>query len=282
MSHVDGFRQAIGEDPRDDAVRLIYADWLDENGDPERAEFIRVQCELPRLGKNHPRRAGLVLREQELLQAHLDEWWQELPPWAREDSLGGPEESFSRGFVAEVLVEAEAFLRGAEDLYRVAPVDSLTISRIGNWMAELAACPYLARLRDLCILDPIGNEGTCLLVASPHLARLEELSLAGNGIGPSGATALSRSRFLANLTSLCLEENPLEDEGAIALATSPLLTRLRKLWLGDTRVGTSGALALAESTSLGHLTYLDLTVNPIAGEAAQALRDRFGSVVHLS
>jgi uncharacterized protein (TIGR02996 family) len=26
--------------------RLEYADWLDEHGDPERAEFVRVQCEL--------------------------------------------------------------------------------------------------------------------------------------------------------------------------------------------------------------------------------------------
>jgi uncharacterized protein (TIGR02996 family) len=34
--------------PEDDAPRLIYADWLDEHGQPERAEFIRVQCELAR------------------------------------------------------------------------------------------------------------------------------------------------------------------------------------------------------------------------------------------
>ncbi len=41
--------------PDDDAPRLVYADWLDENGEPERAEFIRVQCELARLGP--PRRS---------------------------------------------------------------------------------------------------------------------------------------------------------------------------------------------------------------------------------
>jgi uncharacterized protein (TIGR02996 family) len=31
------------ERPDDDAPRLVYADWLDENGEPDRAEFIRVQ-----------------------------------------------------------------------------------------------------------------------------------------------------------------------------------------------------------------------------------------------
>src|SRR5205814_2112647 len=36
---------AIVADPADDAARLAYADWLDEHGRPERAEFIRAQVE---------------------------------------------------------------------------------------------------------------------------------------------------------------------------------------------------------------------------------------------
>jgi uncharacterized protein (TIGR02996 family) len=31
--------------PADDTVRLVFADWLDEHGQPERAEFIRVQVQ---------------------------------------------------------------------------------------------------------------------------------------------------------------------------------------------------------------------------------------------
>jgi uncharacterized protein (TIGR02996 family) len=46
-------------DPDCDAARLIYADHLDEYGDGDadarRAEFIRVQCELARLGPPHKR-----------------------------------------------------------------------------------------------------------------------------------------------------------------------------------------------------------------------------------
>ena len=30
----------------DDAPRLIFSDWLEENGEPESAEFIRTQCAL--------------------------------------------------------------------------------------------------------------------------------------------------------------------------------------------------------------------------------------------
>jgi uncharacterized protein (TIGR02996 family) len=39
--------------PDDDAPRLVFADWLDEHGEPERAAFVRVQCELPRT-RVHP------------------------------------------------------------------------------------------------------------------------------------------------------------------------------------------------------------------------------------
>jgi uncharacterized protein (TIGR02996 family) len=42
----DGLFRAILEEPRRDDLRLIYADWLDEHGEPGRAEFIRVQVEL--------------------------------------------------------------------------------------------------------------------------------------------------------------------------------------------------------------------------------------------
>jgi uncharacterized protein (TIGR02996 family) len=46
VSERAAFIRAICEQPDDDTVRLVFADWLDENGEGERAEFIRVQCEL--------------------------------------------------------------------------------------------------------------------------------------------------------------------------------------------------------------------------------------------
>jgi uncharacterized protein (TIGR02996 family) len=41
VSDGDHLLHAILSDPADDAPRLIYADWLDENGDPDRASWIR-------------------------------------------------------------------------------------------------------------------------------------------------------------------------------------------------------------------------------------------------
>jgi uncharacterized protein (TIGR02996 family) len=45
------FLAAVLADPQDDAPRLIYADWLDEQGRCEQAEFIRVQMELAATGR---------------------------------------------------------------------------------------------------------------------------------------------------------------------------------------------------------------------------------------
>lgn len=41
-----GLLQAILAAPDDDTPRLILADWFEEHGDGERAEFIRVQCDI--------------------------------------------------------------------------------------------------------------------------------------------------------------------------------------------------------------------------------------------
>lgn len=40
---------AVQANPDDDTVRLVYADWLQENGDEARADLIRVQVEIARL-----------------------------------------------------------------------------------------------------------------------------------------------------------------------------------------------------------------------------------------
>jgi uncharacterized protein (TIGR02996 family) len=45
-THEGAFLQSICEAAGDDGPRLVYADWLEDNGQPQRAEFIRLQCRL--------------------------------------------------------------------------------------------------------------------------------------------------------------------------------------------------------------------------------------------
>src|SRR5207248_690173 len=76
MAKQEAFLRAIAANPDDDAPRLIFADWLEENGDPERAEFIRTQCALASSNLSEKRRHTLRVRERELLEARRREWRQ--------------------------------------------------------------------------------------------------------------------------------------------------------------------------------------------------------------
>jgi uncharacterized protein (TIGR02996 family) len=69
---------AIRAHPDDDTPRLVYADWLQENGDEPRAEFIRVQCALAKLPrdrrKHRKERVLLEPRDEVLLSANRERW----------------------------------------------------------------------------------------------------------------------------------------------------------------------------------------------------------------
>src|SRR6266550_3426966 len=73
MGDREGFFRAITEDSEDDAPRLVFADWLDEQGDP-RGELMRLQVHLARLPEGDHRRAVLEKRERELLDRHAVDW----------------------------------------------------------------------------------------------------------------------------------------------------------------------------------------------------------------
>lgn len=71
----DALLQAICANPEDDTPRLVYADWLDDHGQPERAEFIRVESQLVKLSPDASRRQELEARKEQLLWVAYREKW---------------------------------------------------------------------------------------------------------------------------------------------------------------------------------------------------------------
>src|SRR5262249_5900504 len=178
------FLRTILEAPDDDAPRLVYADFLEEHGEAERAELIRIQCELERVTDGEPRRSRLQAREQELLQRHQVAWKNQLPQRDGVDWL-----SFRRGFVAQVRFnDPSAFLDHASEIFEATPVRHISLHRLdSDKAAALAKSPYLAGVRVLDLDDGnrIGNAGLEALAASPRLAGLEVLKVRSNYIGPA-------------------------------------------------------------------------------------------------
>ncbi len=67
---------AIVADPREDTPRLVFADWLDENGQPERAEFIRgsIRAADIQLVRQLQEWDKVRDRMEALLRGHRLEW----------------------------------------------------------------------------------------------------------------------------------------------------------------------------------------------------------------
>lgn len=69
----DAFLRAIIANPDDDAPRLIFADWLEEHGEGERSEFIRVQCEIAK-GPPGLRCSEITYDSGGTIRAKLESW----------------------------------------------------------------------------------------------------------------------------------------------------------------------------------------------------------------
>jgi uncharacterized protein (TIGR02996 family) len=67
------FLRAMLDVPEDRTTWLVYADWLDDRGDP-RAEFLRLSVERDALTEGNPARAGIEARLAQL-RAELDPQW---------------------------------------------------------------------------------------------------------------------------------------------------------------------------------------------------------------
>src|SRR4051812_15312829 len=109
MADRDDFLAAIRRVPDDDTPRLVFADWLDEHGDPL-GEFIRVQVELEKV-RDHPgdpRAEALQHREDVLGERHGRDWLGGAAGITAEYPAFGP--VFRRGLPEFVCLSLDTFL----------------------------------------------------------------------------------------------------------------------------------------------------------------------------
>jgi uncharacterized protein (TIGR02996 family) len=266
MRDDEAFLRAVIEQPDDDLPRLVYADWLDEHGEPERAEFIRVQCELARLPLDGPRAGKLRNREQALLGGNR---WRQ---WAGSLAAFADEFHYRRGFVEGLTLGAAAFLRHTAAILAAAPLSHVRLTDAWEEIDKLAASPHLERIRRLSLWgNHLRDEDVSRLAESPHLAYLEWLDLGWNLIGPAGAEALAQSPHFLSLSFLDLSSNELGAAGARALARSIFFQPLQALSLEATNLGAAGVEALAYQQGLPALIELNLSRNSIGRDGIHAL-----------
>ncbi len=146
--------RAILETPAEDVSRLVYADWLQENGHEARAEFIRVQCELEHCPSTHTAEtmygihwAELCIREYRLLKSHGHDWLAGIGIKTSQHDGGvsegvnyeivtGAERGsgircdFARGFVETITCDAAVWLAYADAILAAHPVERVTLTTV--------------------------------------------------------------------------------------------------------------------------------------------------------
>jgi uncharacterized protein (TIGR02996 family) len=216
MAEHPGLMQAIIDAPDDDAPRLIYADWLDDQGEALRAEFIRLHCRWGQLLEEH-RDPYRVISSEELRQEHRDCLLAPLvslglSPWMYASSypVRGCRFHFRRGLVEEIEVNGEEML-----------------TRLGKCVEQVFERTPLRRLQlvpeDIYSYDE--NEGRSPLILGvlravvglPRVAQLRELSFSRYRLGDAAARALLDSPYLRPETRLIVENHRFQPKLLAAL-----------------------------------------------------------------
>ncbi|HKB06191.1 MAG TPA: TIGR02996 domain-containing protein [Gemmataceae bacterium] len=219
--------RAVCESPDDDAPRLVYADWLEEGGAPEHAEFIRSSVRVARGDLNGDDRADAVAG----IEALTPEWlaWSDTLPrppgvqWHRWND---------RGFVSAVEFDSPAaFAAHAATIFASAPISRLILSGFDpRSVGALTDSPLLTRIRQLEFLySRLADAGVERLAGCAHLSQLRHLNLSANDVGDTGLNALTASPHLTALEVLVLSQNRITSTGALWLTDAhafPLLDRL--------------------------------------------------------
>lgn len=313
MSH-KAFHQDIINNRDDDAPRLIYADWLEENGEALWADFIRTQCHLAASTPDSDQYVDLLERQTELECLVPSKSILPVPKLPkRQPGVDQAEwESPRRGFHEKLSLEMkyshnsrqrdkpEAIVHLCEqlrDIFASTPLQALAISNMGPTQSEtlllkediLQNCTSLdfrsdhSEAYDEPTYPIWADQEAEMIAASPHLQNLRHLDLSAP-ITDHGLLALGEATNLPRLESLVIELHECTAQGVADFVASPLAQRLRGLSFLHGGVNDAVIIALANGPVLPQLRTLDFAHNAVEERGAKALAqsESFPNLVSLN
>jgi uncharacterized protein (TIGR02996 family) len=251
-----GLIESICDEPDDDGVRLVYADWLEENGQADRAELIRVQIAI----ENGV--SDLRERESELITRLQVDW---------------PGIRFRRGMGVVALYTAGRFetatRRQDRFSYPAWVIERRLKTGLGLDFARIVASPQFAQVTRLEI-DPcnsLGSETTSHLASSRHATNLRSLSLKNGSVPGNAFGYLRDSAYLDNMRHLELVNCPVQEEIGTHEIRFPALDRLRSLVLDGSVKRKDVFQAFVRSLEDARLRSLSLAENHLSDSRLRIL-----------
>jgi len=214
----DAFIRTIVDNPCADLPRLVYADWLDEQGDPKLAilaEYIRLEVEWHPLKSDSEQCRNLGRRREELFKLAGGSIRPPLPTWARKNSRRVTLLT-ARGLPHSLECTLKQFARGGTVL-EYAPIvevrlgdthylDGRDLPADAPFAAAALARKELIRVRDLSVYGPLGDDAFAALAANPNVSNIRKLELHDlTTLSEASAAALASAALrLAKLRELSL------------------------------------------------------------------------------
>jgi len=200
LSDHDALLAGVLAHPDADLPRLVYADFIEENGDATRAEFIRAQCALTGgYFEDEKERAALELRERYLREKHGPAWL--APLKMNGEPLFTPRSHglFRRGFVECVWMPAAWFVAKAEKLFARCPVNELRVTMgSATTLIDVVQSPHFHRLTTLDVSNRSWsnsrNDFIEELTGGDTLTDLKRLRLRGCNLDGYDLDMLCRAR----------------------------------------------------------------------------------------
>jgi uncharacterized protein (TIGR02996 family) len=281
--------QAIRDSPDDDGPRLVYADWLLEQENPQ-GELIQIQCQLEQLpAEDVP--AELRERESFLLQEVIGELPEDWEPvrwaplehgWVRHPSWGRFQ--FQRGLLSTAVMDAVALEHHGSKVFQQLPALNRLSLHCG-WSDQLPSLdralqklPELVQVLELELSLPFGRGLSSLyetLALHPAIPALRHLKLelraesARPGLGDEAFAALA-----SGLSQLQWRSLEVWHHGLTAAGIVPLVERrasLRTLDLTVNALGEEGATLLGGWRGLHDVENLRLMGNKIGDVGLRGL-----------
>jgi uncharacterized protein (TIGR02996 family) len=256
-------QQAILDDPEDDAPRLVYADWLDANGQSDRAEWIRASLAAAKVTFRDPSFIPTLKRERDAWARCKPVYWEELK---------NIDQKNDRGLFRFILGDSRT-ARSSASIKRLSKATWLAQLMEQGWLQRIEAwadsdfAGLLSLIKDpvsriplsITAAPQIDDEGLRLVLALPQL---QGLNLPSRALRDDVAKQIGNC---VNLRDLTIEFRLVEEAVVNALLDRIVaLPNLRKLRLighdritHGTRPNDADVLRLAAIPALKRLRLSD-------------------------
>lgn len=189
MSDEVAFLKAAQAQPDDDTLRLVYADWLEEQDRTSQAQFVRLQVRRSQLDLFDPERVGLHQEEARLLRKHKRYWNGGVHRALHARGLRGMIDArrgairtwhYHRGMIERVAVTADDLAERVDIVSELGPVQMLDLHGWRDWSKDgrQSLAPLFASLKVLALHGYRGPRSSAFNLAQLRAIPLLDLRAA--------------------------------------------------------------------------------------------------------